>query len=121
MTKDQEACWPEEDSEQDWSLLQTVSLEKTLVIVSEFVCLYGKKRNDLWFPCVAFLVSMVWLFVPCPRSQLSLSLAENFKSLGLHKLWKSVNRGVYADVYSVLQCCGVFSFVFLVMSREAAS
>ena len=25
------------------------------------------------------------------------------------------------DVYSALQCCGVFSFVFLVIRREAAS
>ena len=36
--------------------------------------------NDFWLPCVAFLVSMVWLFVPCPQPQLSLTLAESFKS-----------------------------------------
>ena len=64
---------------------------------------------------------MVWVFVPCPRSQLILTLDKSFKSWGLIELWKLVDGGVYVDVYSALQCCGVFSFVFLVMRREAAS
>lgn len=47
---------------------------------SEFVCLCGNMGNDLWFSCVAFLVIMVWLFVPCLWSQLSLTLAKAFKA-----------------------------------------
>lgn len=80
---------------------------RKLFIVSKSVCSCGRTGSDLWLPHVVFLVSTMWFFVLCPKSQLSLQNALKAEYS------PSYASGVYGEVHGALQCGRVFfSFIF---------